>query len=203
MITIIDSGISNIKSITRGFITQGFDVLVTRNPDDVAGAESLVLPGVGAFPRAVDVLKSSGLFEKIIQHAESGRPLLGVCLGMQLLFEASEEYAMTRGLGLIKGTVRRFPDDRHVPHMGWNEVEQVRESVLFRDIPDKRDFYFVHSYFADEVEKASIIGYSDYYGKFVAAVQRDNVFGTQFHPEKSQGYGLVLLRNFALLTEKG
>jgi len=203
MITIIDLGISNIKSITRGFVTQGFNVIVTQDPEDVSRADSLVLPGVGAFPRAVEVLKSRGLWDEIIRHAKNGKPLLGVCLGMQLLFDASEEYTLTGGLGLVKGTVRKFPEDRHVPHMGWNEVEQVRKSILFNDIPDKRDFYFVHSYFADEVEEGAIVAYSDYHGRFVAAVQKGNIFGTQFHPEKSQRYGLMLLRNFALLTEKG
>jgi glutamine amidotransferase len=201
LITIIDLGISNIKSITRGFITQGFEVRVTDDPDQVGRAESLVLPGVGAFPKAVQVLKESRLLERVQQHGLSGRPLMGICLGMQLLFTESEEHGLTRGLDLIPGRVVSFPKDRPVPHMGWNEVVQTKKSLLFRDVPQRADFYFVHSYYALPEDSASEIAFSDHYGRFSAAFQRGNIFGTQFHPEKSQRNGLLLLRNFALLTE--
>jgi len=202
LITIIDLGISNIKSITRGFFTRGFEVKVTSEKKDVLSAESLVLPGVGAFPSAVEVLMEKGLFEAVKAHALDGKPLLGVCLGMQLLFSESEEHGSTKGLGILPGKVIRFPFDRPVPHMGWNEVKQVKKSILFRGIPDLTDFYFVHSYYAKPEDEELVTGYSDHHGRFIAAVEKGNVFGTQFHPEKSQDHGLKLLENFALITEE-
>ena len=134
-------------------------------------------------------------------HAASGKPLIGICLGMQLLFTDSDEHTLTEGLNLIPGHVKRFPPDRPVPHMGWNEVTLKRESPLFRGVPDKAAFYFVHSYYGAPDDPAWEIGSSDHGGSFTAAVQRGNIFGTQFHPEKSQDQGLAVLRNFALLTE--
>ncbi len=202
MITIIDLGISNIKSITRGFVTQGFQVQITSDSAQVEKAQSLVLPGVGAFPKAVQVLKTGGLWETVIQHGKSGKPLIGICLGMQLLFSDSEEHGHTPGLDLIPGHVVRFPMDRPVPHMGWNEVVQARRSVLFKGLPQQADFYFVHSYYIQPDNQSHVTGYCDHYGPFAAAVQKGNIFGTQFHPEKSQKNGLTLLRNFAFLTEK-
>jgi len=199
---IIDLGISNIKSITRGFASQGFEVMVTQAPGDVLRAESLVLPGVGAFPRAVRVLKGKGLWEPVVEHGKSGKPLLGVCLGMQLLFTDSEEHEHTGGLNLIRGHVRRFPEDRQVPHMGWNEVVQTRKNPLFESVPARADFYFVHSYYAQPEDMAFEIAYSDHHGRFTAAAQSGLIFGTQFHPEKSQDWGLAVLRNFASLTER-
>jgi len=201
LITIIDLGISNIKSITRGFFCQGFEIKVTSESKDVQVAESLVLPGVGAFPHAVRVLKQKGIWQAIKSHAASRKPLLGVCLGMQLLFSESSEHGSTKGLDLLPGKVKKFPSDRPVPHMGWNEVKQTGKTILFRGIPDFSDFYFVHSYYAVPEDESFVTGYSDHYGRFAAAVEKDNIFGTQFHPEKSQDYGLILLRNFALLTE--
>jgi glutamine amidotransferase len=201
VITIVDLGISNIKSITRGFVTQGFHALVTDEPGPVDKAESIVLPGVGAFPKAVQVLREKRLFEPIIAHAKGGKPLIGICLGMQLLFTDSTEHGHTGGLGLIPGHVVRFPQDRQVPHMGWNEVVQRRPNPLFQGVPEKADFYFVHSYFA-RPDDDSEIAFSDHFGRFTAAVQADTIFGTQFHPEKSQTNGLRILKNFALLTER-
>ena len=203
MITIVDLGISNIKSITRGFITQGFEVKVTNRPDEISEADSLVLPGVGAFPKAVEVLKGKGLWSAVLTHAKSGKPLIGICLGMQLLFTESDEHTPTRGLNLVPGRVKRFPSDRPVPHMGWNEVSIRRESPLFRGVPDRTAFYFVHSYYGEPDDPEWEIGSSDHGGRFTAAVQRGSVYGTQFHPEKSQDQGLAVLRNFARLTEPG
>jgi glutamine amidotransferase len=202
LITIIDIGISNIKSITRGFVTQGFSVKVTADPAEVARADSLVLPGVGAFPKAMEVLHTRGLVQAIREHACRGKPLIGICLGMQLLFTDSSEHGHTEGLGLIPGHVVRFPADRPVPHMGWNAVSQTRRSLLFRGIPDPSDFYFVHSFHAIPDGERHNVGVSDHHGVFVAAVQQDNIYGTQFHPEKSQTHGLTLLHNFASLIEK-
>ena len=200
MITIIDLGISNIKSIYRGFSVQGFDVRVVTGPDDVKGAESLVLPGVGAFPKAMEILDRRGLIEPILGHADSGKPLLGVCLGMQLLFTDSVEHGLTRGLGIIPGHVVQFPPGRQVPHMGWNSVIQSGDNRLFSGIPEGADFYFVHSYFARPEHGGDVIAETDHEGRFVSAVGRDNVFGVQFHPEKSQRPGLLLLKNYARLN---
>ncbi len=201
MVTIIDLGISNIKSITRGFVTQGFEVEITDSPERVANARSLVLPGVGAFPRAIEILDEKRLREPVCAHGRSQKPLLGVCLGMQLLFTDSAEHSLTDGLGLVRGHVVRFPRDRQVPHMGWNEVVLNTKSTLFAGMLQKADFYFVHSYFAQPEDPADETGYSDHFGRFTAAIQRGNIFGTQFHPEKSQRAGLHILKNFALLTE--
>jgi len=201
VITIIDLGISNIKSITRGFVTQGFEVEITDSPRVVTGARSLVLPGVGAFPKAMKTLEEKGLRGPVHAHGKSGKPLLGVCLGMQLLFTDSAEHVLTTGVELIRGHVVRFPSDRQVPHMGWNEVYLNTKSTLFSGLQQKADFYFVHSYYAQPEDPEDEIGSSDHFGKFTAAVQRGNIFGTQFHPEKSQRRGLHILKNFALLTE--
>jgi glutamine amidotransferase len=201
LITIIDLGISNIKSIYRGFFMQGFPTKLTTSPEDVKAASSLVLPGVGAFRKAVEILKKRNLWDAVVSHGRSEKPLIGICLGMQLLFSDSEEHGFTEGLDLLRGHVKRFPADRPVPHMGWNEVVNATGSVLFREIPERADFYFVHSFYAQPADDGDEIGYSDHYGRFTAAVQKGNVFGVQFHPEKSQKYGLLLLKNFALLTE--
>jgi glutamine amidotransferase len=201
MITIINIGLSNIKSITRGFATQGYGVRVSRDPEDVRRADSLVLPGVGAFPKAMEVLRDSGLFEAICEHAAAEKPLMGICLGMQLLFTDSSEHHHTDGLGLVPGHVVRFPRDRPVPHMGWNSLSQTRSCRLFEGVPDPSDFYFVHSYYAKPDNPEHVVGNSDHCGRFAAAVQNENIYGTQFHPEKSQTHGLALLRNFARLTE--
>jgi glutamine amidotransferase len=199
LITIIDLGISNIKSIYRGFSVQGFDVRVVAEPDGLKGAESLVIPGVGAFPRAMEILDRRGLIEPILAHASSGKPLLGVCLGMQLLLTDSVEHGLTKGLGIISGHVVLFPPGRQVPHMGWNSVIQSGDNRLFSGIPEGADFYFVHSYIARPVNGGDVVAETDHDGRFVSAVARGNVFGVQFHPEKSQRPGLHLLRNFAAM----
>jgi glutamine amidotransferase len=197
LITIIDLGISNIKSIYRGFSVQGFDVRVVTEPHSLKGAESLVIPGVGAFPMAMEILDRHGMIEPILAHASSGKPLLGVCLGMQLLLTDSVEHGLTKGLGIIPGHVVLFPPGRQVPHMGWNSVIKSGDSRLFSGIPEGADFYFVHSYIARPENGGDIVAETDHDGRFVSAVARGNVFGVQFHPEKSQRPGLLLLRNFA------
>jgi glutamine amidotransferase len=202
VITIIDLGISNIKSITRGFVTQGFRVRITDDPARVEKATSLVLPGVGAFPKAVQILRDKRLLDPVIGHARGGKPLIGICLGMQLLFTDSTEHGFNPGLNLIPGHVVRFPKDRPVPHMGWNEVVQNKPGPLFQGVAEKADFYFVHSYYVKPDDEQNEIAFSDHCGRFAAAVQRGNIFGVQFHPEKSQRNGLLLLKNFALFTER-
>jgi len=200
LITIIDLGISNIKSIRRGFFVQGFRVKIATSPDDIKRAGSLVLPGVGAFPKAVEILEERGFIGPIRDHVGLGKPLLGVCLGMQLFFTDSEEHGLTRGLGIIPGHVVRFSEGRHVPHMGWNEARPTKKTALFSGIPERADFYFVHSYIVRPESTEDEIARTDHYGWFTSAVRRKNVYGVQFHPEKSQRFGLLLLKNFALLT---
>lgn len=202
MITIIDLGISNIKSITRGFLVQGFHVKTTSSPGDIRRAESLVLPGVGAFPKAMEIINKKKLSEPVLDHVKNGRPLLGVCLGMQLLFTDSNEHGLTPGLGIIPGHVVKLPYGRQIPHMGWNEVLQVKKSHLFAGIPGGADFYFVHSYIGQPESTEDEIARTDHYGLFTSAIGRECVYGVQFHPEKSQQYGLHLLKNFALLAQK-
>ena len=202
MITIIDLGISNIKSIARGFFVQGFGVKIASSPEDIRNAESLVLPGVGAFPKAMEVLDRRGFIEPVLDHARQGKPLFGVCLGMQLLFSDSREHGLTPGLGIIPGHVVRFPGGIQVPHMGWNEVHQTKKSPLFSGVPDRADLYFVHSYIVRPEQTEDELARTNHFGWFVSAVGRANVYGVQFHPEKSQRLGLLLLKNFALLPGK-
>ena len=201
MITIIDAGISNIKSIARGFVTQGFEVRVTTDPMDVAKAASLVLPGVGAFPKAVEVLKRNGLWRAVLEHARSGKPLLGVCLGMQLLFADSDEHGLTEGLALIPGRVRRFPPDRPVPHMGWNDVTFRQNHPILEGVREGAFFYFVHSYYLRPRSEKEILMITEYGSTFVSAVASEKLTAFQFHPEKSSGDGLRLLENFAAMCK--
>ena len=149
---------------------------------------------------AMEILDRRGLVEPILSHAESGRPLLGVCLGMQLLFTDSVEHGLTRGLGIIPGHVVRFPPGRQVPHMGWNSVIQSGDNRLFSGIPEGSDFYFVHSYIARPEHGGDVISETDHGGRFMSTVGRDNIFGVQFHPEKSQRLGMLLLKNYAGLN---
>jgi glutamine amidotransferase len=202
LVTIIDLGISNIKSITRGFLFQGISVETTSFPEGIRRAESLVLPGVGAFPKAMEILNKRALIEPILDHVGQGRPLLGVCLGMQLLLTDSAEHELTKGLGIIPGHVVRFQEGIQVPHMGWNKVRQLKRSPLFSGIPDGADFYFVHSYIGQVQSSEDEIARTDHYGSFVSAAGRGRVYGVQFHPEKSQRLGLLLLRNFARFSKK-
>jgi glutamine amidotransferase len=168
----------------------------------VAAAGGVVLPGVGAFADAMTSLKILGLLEPVRQVLHSGKPFLGICLGLQLLFEISEEWGQTPGLGYFRGRVRRLPESVKVPHMGWNEAELTRPTPIFNGIPDRTRFYFVHSYYVDPEDEDITIGEASYGIRFTAAAQRGKVFGVQFHPEKSSTWGLKILANFGrLVTE--
>ena len=205
MLLLIDYGIGNIRSLEKAFQAVGAEPVRSGNPDDIARADKLVLPGVGAFGACADELKQRGLWEPVRAAAEAGTPLLGVCVGMQLLFDASEEMGEHAGLGLLPGRVVRFDRARgtengrplKVPHMGWNTVRATRPHPLFDGLADEAHFYFVHSYHAAPADAADILGETEYGERFPADVQRGNVAGVQFHPEKSQAAGLRLLRNFA------
>jgi imidazole glycerol-phosphate synthase subunit HisH len=197
LIAILDYGIGNLASVRKAFAKVGAVAKVTSSPDEIAGAERLVLPGVGAFGKAAEHLAEHGLAEPVRKAISDGKPFLGICLGMQLLFETSEEAPGIKGLGLFKGNVRRFEGVTKVPQIGWNEVRQARSSPLFASIPESAFFYFVHSYYVVPRDSTSVLAFADYGGEYAAAVGKGNVWGVQFHPEKSQAWGLALLKNFA------
>ena len=202
MTTIIDYGIGNLRSLAKAFTAAGVEVRRSGDPEVVARSERLVLPGVGAFGACADALAAFGLDEPVRQRVADGVPLLGVCVGMQLLFDSSDERGTHRGLGLIPGAVTRFeagvagPDGQRlkVPHMGWNRIETVRPHPV---LGDDAWVYFVHSYHAAPADASDVLATADYGGPVPAVVGRDNVVGVQFHPEKSARAGQALLRRFA------
>jgi imidazole glycerol-phosphate synthase subunit HisH len=207
MIGIIDYGMGNLFSVSKALERLGAPYFISEDKDKLLQADALILPGVGAFKDAMEKLKKTGLSEIISVFVDSGRPLLGICLGMQLLFESSEEHGYSEGLNLLPGKVVRFPGITEsgaaykVPHMGWNKLHFKRESLVTSDLED--DFvYFVHSYYADTNEGV-IIASCSYDKEVPAVVGRNNVFGMQFHPEKSSKLGMQLLSNFANLIQKG
>lgn len=199
MIAIVDYGIGNLASVQKAFAKVGAEAVVTSSPDEIAAAEKLVLPGVGAFGKAAEHLSAYGLVNSVRNAIAAGRPFLGICLGMQLLFEASEEAPGVKGLGILKGDVRRFQNVSKVPQIGWNEVRQTKPSSLFASIPDPAFFYFVHSYYVSPQDPRIVSACTDYGGEYPAAVEEMNINGVQFHPEKSQSWGLTVLRNFTRL----
>jgi glutamine amidotransferase len=210
-VAVVDYGMGNLRSVSQAVMHvaqgSGFEVLVTADPDVVYAAERVVLPGQGAMPDCMRELRDSGLKEAVLDAA-ARKPLLGVCVGMQMLLSHSEEGPPgegTAGLGLMQGDVIRFrldgqlqPDGSRykVPQMGWNQVIQVRPHSLWAGVPDGASFYFVHSFYARPSDPRHIAGEADYGGRFTAAIARDNIFATQFHPEKSADMGLALYRNF-------
>ncbi len=194
MIAVLDYGMGNLRSVARALEHAGGQVTVTAEPAVVQGADALVVPGVGAFGACMRNLRTSGLDEAICDFARTGRPLLGVCLGMQVLFEASEEGAGA-GLGLLPGVVARLPASVRIPHMGWNDVLWTSEHPFLRRISAGTRYYFVHSY-AVQAASAYTVGTAVHGRAFAAAVARDNVFATQFHPEKSGAAGLALYEAF-------
>lgn len=202
MITIIDGGINNLRSVQKAFEHLEYSTHVSRSPDEIAGAEKLVLPGVGAFGAAMKNLRDAELVEPIIEHIASGKPFLGICLAMQLLFDWSDELGLNAGLGVLPGKVVKIEgapasqERLKIPHMGWSTLEFPRESNLFKGIESGASVYFVHSYHAVPDDDSIIAARSTHGAPFVAAVERDNVMATQFHPEKSSDVGLQILNNF-------
>ncbi len=201
MITIVDYGMGNLRSVQKAFESLGVAAEIVSRPEQVAQATKLVLPGVGAFRDAIADLRKQELVEPILAHINADRPFLGICLGLQLLFDVSYEDGTWPGLGVIPGEVVRFDDvaDFKVPHMGWNEVVTRGDCPLFREIPPGSHFYFVHSYYVVPKSDDVVVATTDYIHPFTSVVQRGRMFATQFHPEKSQTCGLQLLRNFAEL----
>lgn len=202
MIAIIDYGVGNLRSVQRGFEKAGWSARVVRGAGEVLAAGGVVLPGVGAFANAMENLRGAQLTGAIRQVIAEGKPFLGICLGMQLLFEASEEWGITGGLGIFPGVVKRLPPGLKIPHMGWNNVFLARDCPLVEGIAQNSYFYFVHSYYVDTPDQELITGLTPYGLDFVSMVARKNVFGIQFHPEKSSALGLRILKNFGGLVAK-
>lgn len=201
MISIVDYGMGNLRSVQKACEKLGIPARICTQPDELASSERMILPGVGAFRDAIAELRRKELVEPILAHIAADRPFLGICLGLQLLFDVSYEDGIWDGLKVLSGEVVRFPErpEFKVPHMGWNGVEPTRSAPLFTGIPAGAHFYFVHSYYVVPRDASVIAARTDYGGPFTSVVQRGRLFATQFHPEKSQQYGLQLLKNFAEL----
>jgi glutamine amidotransferase len=201
MISIIDYGMANLRSVQKGFEHVGAQARIISRPEEIDAADRLVLPGVGAFADAVATLRDKNLVDPILRHVKAGKPFLGICLGLQMLFETGYEDGEHRGLGVLPGRCVRFTVDQtqglKVPHMGWNQLHFERRSPLSKDLPEGCCVYFVHGYHVEPTDPNLIATTTDYGGPFVSSVWRDNVMATQFHPEKSQHVGLQMLKNFA------
>ncbi len=199
MIAIIDYGMGNLRSVQKGFERMGHDAVVTSDAKTILSASKVVLPGVGAFPDCMRNLREYGLIDAVHKSIDSGKPFLGICLGLQLLFTESEEFGISKGLDIIKGKVVRFKiqdSTFKVPHMGWNSVSIKRRPPALADVPDGSHFYFVHSFHVVPEDKSVIATTTDYGYEFVSSVWKDNIYATQFHPEKSQALGLSILKRF-------
>lgn len=197
-VAIIDYGVGNLRSVEKAFSAVGVDAVITGDRERLLSAERLVLPGVGAFGTCMSEFERHGLKELVIDRVEHGTPLLGICVGMQMLFEESAEFGKTKGLGLLKGQVNRFDaGNLVVPHVGWNQVGKTSTSPLLNDVSENSFFYFVHSYYCEPADKDAIVGETEYGVTFASVVAKKNIYGVQFHPEKSQNAGLQLLKNFA------
>jgi glutamine amidotransferase len=215
MIAVIDYHMGNLRSVEKAFESIGARATVTRDPGVIKDASHIVLPGVGAFKDCMGNLERYGLIEPIIRSIEAGKPFLGICLGLQLLFDESSEFGRHKGLGLISGKVLRFPAHMHeegstdtaapqgelkVPHMGWNDIRKKKDSLLLKDIPDGSFFYFVHSYYVAPDSRDATLTSTSYGIDFTSSVELDNIMACQFHPEKSQKKGLKVLKNFSKIS---
>lgn len=200
-IVIIDYGMGNLKSVQHAFAQHGIRAVISSDGEDIQGAAGLVLPGVGAFGRAMENLERRGLTNLLRHQVLQGIPFLGICLGLQLLFEGSEEAPNTPGLSLLAGRVVRFQGDFKIPLIGWNQLEMQRETPLLEGIGKNRYFYFVHSYYALPRDPGDVLALSFYGNRFPAVVGRQNCFGLQFHPEKSSREGLKIIGNFGRLVK--
>jgi len=205
MIAIVDYEMGNLKSVHKAFESVGHRATVTRDPQAIADASHVVLPGVGAFGDCMRNLERHGLVEPVLGAIRAGKPFLGICLGFQLLFSESEEFGTHRGLGVIPGRVVRFasggsPTPMKVPHMGWNSIAIGKRSPVLDGVPDAAFMYFVHSYYVVPDDQSVACTMTDYGRPFVSSVARDNIFACQFHPEKSQSEGLRIIRNFGALS---
>jgi glutamine amidotransferase len=200
---IIDYGMGNLRSVQKAFAEVGCDAQIVSTPEQINRAEKIVLPGVGAFRDAIATLREKNLAEPIMEHIRKGKLFLGICLGLQMLFDVGYEDGQHQGLGVVAGKCIRFDVDEKfglkVPHMGWNQLNQKQKTPLLRDVPPAAGVYFVHSYHVVPTDDSVIATTTDYGQPFVSSIWRDNLLATQFHPEKSQKVGLTVLANFAAL----
>ena len=198
MIAIIDYGAGNLHSVKNALDFLGTESIITNNPKEILSADKVILPGVGAFGDAMEALENKNLVKKIKEIVAIKKPMLGICLGLQLLFEESEETPGVKGLGILKGKIVKIPpkEGLKIPHMGWNSLEICKKSRILKDIGDEPYVYFVHSYYAKAEDVGDISAYTEYSQKLAIAVEKDNIFATQFHPEKSGDLGLKILQNF-------
>jgi glutamine amidotransferase len=203
MIAIIDYGMGNLRSVQKGFEKVGFDAVVTADPKVLLETDKIVLPGVGAFRDCMHNLEQGGFVEPLLKVIQDGRPFLGICLGLQLLFTESEEFGLHKGLGVIPGRVVRFPDGMvengeklAVPHMGWNQISFKNRPPVFEGIEEGSNVYFVHSYYVKPDDESVVATTTSYGIDFCSSIRKDNIVATQFHPEKSQEIGLKILKNF-------
>ena len=195
MIAIIDYGMGNLRSVQKAFEYLGYNAVITDDITEMERADKLVLPGVGAFGDAIRTIRDKGIDEVIYKAAQDKRPFLGICLGMQMIFDKSYEYGEFEGLGLINGEIKLLPDNVKKPHIGWNNLDIKMRSPLFEGLPESPYVYFVHSYYLET--DAPVVSATTYYGREIqVAVQKDNIFALQFHPEKSGDVGLQILKNF-------
>ncbi len=195
-VAIIDYGVGNLRSVEKAFAAMGCEAVVSADEAVLRRADRLVLPGVGAFASCMKALRERGFESLVRERAASGTPLLGICVGMQMLFEVSEEFGTTDGLGLLRGRVRRFESDLVVPQVGWNRIHQKQAHPLFADVADGSFCYFVHSFYCEPSDKEVVIGETEYGQAYASVVASGNICGVQFHPEKSQQVGLRMLKNF-------
>jgi len=200
-IAIINYNMGNIKSVENAFKTIGAQVKVTSSPYIIRKAEAVVLPGVGAFQDAVNNLKQLKLYDSVIEATGSGKPFLGICIGLQVLFEYGKEGGTSDGLGIFKGSVEKIPPGVKIPHMGWNKIKIIKEkSLIFKDIKDGESFYFVHSYHVVCDDESLVSSLSEYGVNIISSIEYKNIYGLQFHPEKSSSGGLQILKNFASIA---
>jgi glutamine amidotransferase len=200
VIAIIDYGMGNLHSVSKAVERLGCEMLVTSDPQQILDADGAILPGVGAFGDAMANLRETGLAHTVKEYAASGKPLLGICLGMQLLFTESEEHGLHQGLNLLPGRVVRFQGSYKIPHMGWNELSFIQPSPLFEGV-EPGHVYFVHSYHALPEQSSDLLAVTDYHQPVTAIVGRDSVYGMQFHPEKSGELGMALLKRFVGMVD--
>ena len=196
MITIINYGAGNLQSVVNAITKLGYEATVTSNPQNIPDAQAVILPGVGAASATMTSLQKLGLIEPIRRFIIDGRPFLGICIGLQVLLSSTEEGGWYECMGIIPGVVRRLPSGQKIPHMGWNQVKQRGTHPVFSGIPDKANFYFVHSYYVEPEDSAIVAGETEYGLTFCSAIAKDNLVATQFHPERSGNIGLKFCDNF-------
>ena len=194
MHVIIDYNVGNLASVKQGFLRAGIETTISQDEVVIRNASSLILPGVGAFKESLDALKQSGLIPAILDHINANKPLIGICLGMQLLYEYSEEYGRHQGLGIFKGTIKKITGDVKIPHMGWNTLEILNDDPIVSNLKEASDVYFVHSYYADSSD--GVIATTHYGVRIPAIIKKGNVYATQFHPEKSGDIGIEILKGY-------